>query len=487
MPQESFEIKIYPLADKKFIGTIKVDENLEAQDASLVETVILLDRSYSMGESAKRVANEIIPLFLSKLHYSETQVIHFITFDSKTELYSKQIKELKSLRITARDGTVLATAIEKCQQLFGTFSKGKPIRVLTISDGEVSDIEEAQTAATKLVEFLKLHDFSISSQAVRLFTSSNQPDTTALASLLQINNTSTPRLIDISTFETNNSIAEKIAVLFRYDNLAHGRTLNSTEAIFIKLPWESTASSQLTLAPGDNLFWLKSFPSDEMKVGESSVNVITQQPLTLEKFQKLMRKKVNKITEHMKILKIVGTDEAEETVAQMVEYFKKTEEELMVKSESPEAQQKKITEVLDIIASDDFVKDFDAAQKADYLRQETEDGDDTVGLFIDLSDHEEEEEVQELMQPEEKMNDNVPVLDESIINALLMKTMSRQRLMEPIEEEFEEIKSELPSFVQQMNQLKLRWDSEEDLKKKKFLLAFAIPLLALIVFKMSRR
>jgi hypothetical protein len=370
MSQNSYELKVYPLAEEEFIGMVNVQETpVSDQDASLVETVIILDRSTSMKDAARRVTNEIIPLFLSKLSYDEKQVIHFITFDSVSELYSKRIEELKSLSITARGNTVMAPAVVKCQQLLEKFDYSKPIRLLTISDGEVSDIAQTENAASVFVEFLKKHDFSINSQAVRLFTSTSQPDTTALASLLQINNTTTTQLADISTSEINDSIAEKIADLFRNDNLANGKNLTTKYKIMIKFPWEFSESAHLTLTPGENLFWLKAVPTSAIKVGEHPVKTVMQQSLTLLKFQDLMKEKLDYIVDHMRILKVVGTDSAENTVRRMLEYFEKKEDELIKKSNFPSVHQKKITKVLNVIAKDENIKTLDPAQKAEYLRQ----------------------------------------------------------------------------------------------------------------------
>jgi hypothetical protein len=96
----------------------------------------------------------------------------------------------------------------------------KPVRILTISDGEVSDRKETEREVSKLVDLLKIKNLTINSQAVRLFTSSTQPDTAALCSLLQLNNATTSQLIDISGFEDDEVIIDKIVKLFKGDNLS---------------------------------------------------------------------------------------------------------------------------------------------------------------------------------------------------------------------------------------------------------------------------
>lgn len=373
---KNFELKVHPLDEEEFIGVIKIEKNDDAsrKTPAFVPIVILLDRSGSMRDSARRISNEVIPLFLSKLSYKNSHVIHFITFESNTQMYSVTVERMKSLPIRASGGTHMAPAVRKCQILFQSFNRHEPIRVLTISDGQVGDRQETEKAATAFVEHLKSRDISINSQAVRLFTSSSQPDTKALCSLLQINNTTTSQLLDISTSETNEAMATKIAELFKSDSLSSSQSLTTDGKIIMKFPWESAASAQLTLVPGENLFWLTAVPSEELKIGDVPVKVSMQAPLTLDKFQDLMEGKLFYIVDHMKILKVIGTDEANKKVKQMVEYFEKKETDLAEKSPPVDesVQRKKISEVLTNIADDDKVKLLDSAEKAEYLRKTVE-------------------------------------------------------------------------------------------------------------------
>jgi hypothetical protein len=377
MSSQNYFLKTHELTGEEFIGTIQIEKNANSQqDPSLVQTVIILDRSGSMGQAVGRMVNEIIPKSLTKLSYDNLQVVHLITFDTVTELFSESIRNFRTkTTIGSRGGTVMTPAINKLEELFKTFDYIKPIRLLTISDGQVHDRANVQTAAGNLVKFLGDHDFSINSQAVRFFTGVNQPDTTALASLLQINNTTTSALIDISTSETNEVIAERIADLFRSDQLDYGRALTTKEKIIVKYPWESSASSQLTLTPGENLFWLKSIPTDEAKVDKYRVSVVPQQPLTLLKFQALMDGKLDYIVDHMRILKVIGSSETENIVNQMLQYFEQKEEFLIRKSFIVQwfgldwIHRTKISKVLEIIAKEDNIQKLGPAEKAEYLRQ----------------------------------------------------------------------------------------------------------------------
>ena len=57
-------------------------------------------------------------------------------------------------------------------------------RILVLSDGELCDQVETINAVSKLKDYLK--NKKINSQAVRLFTSSTQPDTRGMASIIQL-------------------------------------------------------------------------------------------------------------------------------------------------------------------------------------------------------------------------------------------------------------------------------------------------------------
>lgn len=370
---DAHELKLHPLDEEEFIGTIDIEENPEAKKQNAVQTVIILDTSGSMEDAARRVANEILPLFLSKLSYNPSQVVHLIEFETAAYLHSVTAQRMKTLLIEADGGSALAPAVKKCLEVFKKLSKN-PVRLLTISDGEVLDLPETQRAAGDFVEFLKTRSFAINSQSVRLFTSIDQPDTSALCSLLQVNNTTTSKLIDISTSESNETIATKMANLFISDNLTDDQSLTTESKIIFKFPWQSSPTSELTLIPGENLFWFKGLLPNAIKIGAADVKVLMQAPLNLAKFQALMEgNKMFYIVDHMKILKIVGTEEANRSVKKIVQYFQEKENMLALKSplvrffKIDSMRRKKVSNFLALIEKDD-VKLFDSAEKAEYLR-----------------------------------------------------------------------------------------------------------------------
>jgi hypothetical protein len=419
---KQYDLKLHPIAEEGFIGTIKIDEpsNESSETPFPIETVIILDRSGSMGDSARKVSNEIIPLFLKKLSYDVNQTVHFITFDSKSELFSVTIERMKSLPIRAQGGTIMTPALKKCAEIFQTFDNTKPIRLLTISDGQVQDEIETAIAAGEFSKICKENNFTINSQAVRLFTSASQPDTTALCSLLQVNNVTTSRLADISTTESNDEIATKIANLFKNDNLVNGQNMNTKSENVMKFPWESS-TQQLTLLPGENIFWLKGMPSEDIKIGDTPVKIQMQSPLTLHQFQSLMAEKIEFIVDHMKILKVIGTKETEIIIKRILEYFESTEETLTKTCLNVDSvHEKKLSNLLSNIANAENIENMDSAQKAEYLRG-SEVLEESVSLVLKDIAHEEQTS-DRLIEKYEEIEEQTSAAIEHLIN--YVKTFS---------------------------------------------------------------
>ena len=393
--QETFNLKLHPIAEGEFIGTIKIEESSNVSNevlecSELIETVVILDRSGSMADAVRRLTNEIIPLFLAKLKYESHKIIHFITFDTKAQLFTVTIDRMKSLTIRAQGGTNMAPALTKLEEVLQNVEINTSIRVLTISDGQVGDQKEALKAATSFAEFCKTKKFSINSQAVRLFTSESQPDTMALCSLLQINNVTKSKLADISSKESNEVIATKIAELFRNDGLVNNKTLKTESNSILKFPWENS-SAQIKLKPGNNVFWMKEKPND-IKIDDIPVKIQMQPEMTLKKFQTLMADKLDYIIDHMKILKVVGTEEAEKVVGKMLKYFEKTEDDLTKNSSLVKyfnvtsLHKNKISNLLASIAKEEKINELDSAQKADYLRENENRNDENFSLLEKILD-----------------------------------------------------------------------------------------------------
>ncbi|CAF4883686.1 unnamed protein product [Rotaria sp. Silwood1] len=93
------ELFLYP-NENGFIGKLTLnlsdDSNINESllSKSNVYTIVILDRSGSMGNSVPRFVNEILPLIFKSLNYDNNDIITLITFDSTPNKYTIPIKQL---------------------------------------------------------------------------------------------------------------------------------------------------------------------------------------------------------------------------------------------------------------------------------------------------------------------------------------------------------------------------------------------------------
>ncbi|KAG4078895.1 hypothetical protein HA402_007445 [Bradysia odoriphaga] len=363
--QKDNELHFYPINDNEYLGAIKVNVSNTRNTPS---TTIILDQSGSMGSQFARFVKQIIPLVMSKLGYAEDYRINLITFNSEGNTYHLTSRELKNSDLEATGGTNFAHAIIALRTIMERCAKdspNEPMRILTISDGEIFDPNEAAIETKKLMEFFAKSGLTINSQALRLFTSSSQPDTKALSYLLQINNTTATQLYDATVGLSDETIASEIVKLFQRDCFQNYQLLHFERSIVLKFPWNSHTSMRVILSCGWNIFWLKQVPTGVVKLGNDTVNVIVQNQFSLGMFHELMESKLEYITDHMIVLKIVGSSEANGMVNQVFECLKKQEDALAAKSST---SNKIISNLLDGIAKNK-TNFKDSKQMAEFLRK----------------------------------------------------------------------------------------------------------------------
>lgn len=330
--QNEFELQLHPLNENsQYIGRIWMEPNLEI----FVPSVVILDASGSMSDATTLFVKDIIPMVMSELCYTESQTIDLITFGKSTEYHPNvTASSMQSLPIIADGTSYMAPAIRVLRETLERFKANhpsNPYRVLTISGGAINDIDDTEKETKSLIEFLDKSNFTINSQAVRLLTSESEPDTKALCGLLQINNTTTSKPADINASESKETIAKTIADLFRSDDFGKCKVLRLEEQIILKFPW-NIPSLEIVLEPGWNVFWLTQIPTGvpTLSAGPESwpMEVIHHNQLALADFQTIMDTKLDYFADRMKILKVVGTTEANQTVRRIFEYFQTIENKL---------------------------------------------------------------------------------------------------------------------------------------------------------------
>ena len=188
-----------------------------------IETIIILDISGSMGDEVKRITSKILPLFFEKLNYDKNENILMIMFESRAYVENDSIKNIFSKTYTSKGGTNFYPALLKLEEHLSKLQK-RNIRILTISDGDIYD-QDLSVNYTSIIANKIKGKFNINSQAVRYFTSLNQPDTRGLSSILQFSTNNISNLLDISKSLSDTEIIDQISVLFQNDKFCFTKKL----------------------------------------------------------------------------------------------------------------------------------------------------------------------------------------------------------------------------------------------------------------------
>lgn len=385
-----YELKLYPL-ENDYIGCLDTTnvKYFSEKMNSRVETVIIIDRSGSMGNSVYKITHKILPKFFENLSYDPETVINLICFESSAKLHKIKVCDFENTPMFSGGGTAMAPAVAELHKIFEEFqSSVTSLRILTISDGEIFDPEETKNLGDNLASFAAKCNISVNSQAVRFFTSYAQPDTTALCSLLQLSNVDKSQMIDVCAEKHHDKAAKEMSDLFENDGFNNTLVLKSNENIFYKFPWEEEALNILLILPNrKNIFWIDEIPNEKQQItiNDVPVKITVEKDISIDTFQMLLMSKLDFVIDHMKILKIVNTKLAILTIERMVEYFSRIENTLaslithefvdpksianrarLLKLEK--IRSRKITTFLQTIANDDKVNQLNADQKAAYLR-----------------------------------------------------------------------------------------------------------------------
>ena len=388
---DELDLFVYPSANG-YIGKLtlnNIESNSYLVTKSNVSTVVLLDRSGSMGNSVARFVNQILPKLFKQLNYDSNENMTLITFDSQAYKYTIPVKQLSNFEIKCQGQTLMAPGIQLLtQHLASELSKDcHSLRLLTISDGEVQDQDHVQIQAARLASAIK-SNYLINSQAVRLFTSSAQPDTRAVSSLLQLNNISHVNLLDLKTSLSNQEISSTIASLYSNDSLTQQMILKSNQSILKQTPWQNHTTDTINLFAGENIFWLDQIPNGQLTIGETNVRIHIQQSLTIDTYEKLLRSKIENYINQLKILKILNTIDSQKEIRDMMNHFENIESlllsneddaKLLLNDSSLRARlahlkssitrrKKSFVMRMSQIANDDKISQLNSAQQADYLR-----------------------------------------------------------------------------------------------------------------------
>ena len=358
------------------------------------ELIFIVDRSGSMCQSYPILINKIIPYLLDKLQFPENKPTHFITFEDYVDYRMFTKNDFINCHEPAPGAIEKITDIfPKLRKIFTPQNEKTAFRVLTLSDGEIVVAEERRNVpilASELSQELK-GKFRINSQAIRYFTSSAQPDTLALASVLQLNTVKEATLIDIKWTDPYNEAGDRIYNLFKDDGFDCNIALEANKECIKSNPW-TDSKSEMPLFIGKNFFWLENYDEKtefKLKINkeEFKMNIIKGEEINMSNYGIILASKISEFLNKLKILKIVNSENSKKEIENIVQKFKqfedcleKTKEEDITLKDGKLAsrilylqkiinkRKGLISNQMDKIKNEDRLKDFNSQQTADYLR-----------------------------------------------------------------------------------------------------------------------
>ena len=351
-----------------YVNEINISESLinAKTNSASAEFIIILDISGSMGYNVNRIITKILPNMLTKLNYQDDDIIHLITFEDIVEYHPMTKKQLEKSTIRSMRDDDMREAFNVLDNIIHT--KQTCFRILTISDGDVSDQTETLQNGSEFAAKIK-GKYSINSQAVRFFTSSWQPDTTALSSVLQLSTVGKPTLIDIDSHQDDNKIVDILYPLFIDDLDSNIKLQSKTNNLRID-PW-AVPVKEIRLIPGRNVIWSSVPDGLELLIGKKDVH-----PVKVEKaaevskanYKQILGEKINCYIQKLKVLKVVGTEQAKKEMDDIIEYFHSIEP---------------VSAKMEQIRNENNIDHLDSEQKAEYLRNDLDD------ISLDSSEEEE--------------------------------------------------------------------------------------------------
>lgn len=380
-------IDLYPTFDG-YMGKINVPSDI-CDKKSIdddCETYIILDRSGSMGQNVKRIFNGYLPEALEQLGYKD-QKIKVLFFDSSLHVYDDVLQKMTKYPIDSRGATYMTKAVKELEsRLLNT--KAQKIRILAFSDGDLHDQQQTLNMASELASMVK-DKLIINAQAIRFFTSSDQPDTRGLASILQLNNVGKSSLVDIRYDVDRNLIIKQIVDLFKDDGLDRTIKLSSNKSCMMLTPW-STPTNSIILKPGENTIWFSSLPEELFieKIENIKIHINSHDGVSSDKYEQLLEPTLDQFINKLKVLKVVNTAESKNEIQKIMEFFTQLQNWIEARKDDSfellenglrgrveyfknilKKRKKSFLQLMSQIANDDKISQLNSAQQAEYLRK----------------------------------------------------------------------------------------------------------------------
>lgn len=355
--------------------------------------IFILDRSGSMHQNVQRLSKVVIPA-VARRHFnlSSHDVYTLITFDSTVETITATVADFESKDIRSRGCTNMREVFPEIVRSVSS-CPCTHVRIVAISDGMINDQEETLKASALVATKLK-QSFSISATAVRLFTSYSQPDTRALASILQLNTDKPGSIVDVKAEATASGLEKMIETIgYAVDGMqctGPVYLLRATTPCLLQVPWaEAKTEVQVNGLTAEKAvsMWLTSVP-DKLVLNGEIVEIRHGDPVTHDTLNFLLEDKINYLVDQLRIMKVLNSSSTPDELGRIVKYFQDLEDSLPPAADlvplledktlqgrskfmkaSLSRRLKSVTTTIQNIANDNRVANLNLAQQADYLRQ----------------------------------------------------------------------------------------------------------------------
>jgi hypothetical protein len=324
-----------------------------------------------MGSWVSFLVKNVIPsLYYDALGLDPKQEIPLYIFENNTHLKKFNKDGFQSSTVSSMGGTYMKPTVERVANDLQELPEGSTVRVLVISDGAVFDQEKSLEAASAAVAGLSTRGFTVLSQAVRLFTSSYaDPDTRALASLMQWDNAGQPSLIEVNPYQTipiteemkqfeptsgligrvpmstpaATGVLMKIvsSVVAAFEGLSssvpmltieHNKDSEDDAPRVMRMPWAPAANKMRMrkdeLTGADISFWASgAFDPAHVRVTIGSVPVTVERhtQLTADVYERLIKSQSGACLTQAALLQVVGTAASREQLQKLAKLFTRIE------------------------------------------------------------------------------------------------------------------------------------------------------------------
>ena len=346
-------VEIYKGIDN-IIGKLKINFSLNSKNISFntLGTIILLDKSNSIGSSTYIITRKILPQLFSKLNYTSKEKIFFITFSDYSQIIETIIENIINLDVDCEGKTNLIPALSDLSKILekGNYTK---FRILIFTDGDFNDEELINYKLENILSLIEHFKLKVNLQIFKIISDKIQ-NSKGLLSLLQISNIGKRDINNIFITHDYNIIINNIYKLFVNDCLDTDICLKliDNKNYFMEDPW-SNKSNFINVFLGENIFWLNKNFINEYNKNENvfeliyskdkieKISFVEKCNISIDNYRKIIHKKIKFYFSRFKTLKILNTEESLKKLNIMINYFTNFEKNLFLEDENSKIEKLK--------------------------------------------------------------------------------------------------------------------------------------------------